>query len=64
MREDGRLERHCEHGVAHTVGQIDWRRVSDTYHDCDGYCTTWKTTDEGNVVSEEASNNVKFSHLP
>lgn len=25
IREDGRLERHCEHGVGHTVGHINHR---------------------------------------
>lgn len=40
IREDGRLERTCTHGVGHTVGHIrghlkdKWESV----HGCDGCC--------------------------
>lgn len=43
VRADGRIERHCEHGVGHTVGHIrgyiteDW----ETVHGCDGCCKGW-----------------------
>ena len=41
VREDGRLERVCEHGIGHTVGHLrpamlleDWIWI----HGCDGCC--------------------------
>lgn len=45
VRSDGRWERHCEHGIGHTVGHVDkaiWR--SDKYvevHGCDNCCAKW-----------------------
>ena len=45
VREDGRLERHCEHGIGHPVGHVDWRKVGDRptwIHGCDGCCAKWK----------------------
>jgi hypothetical protein len=39
VREDGRVERTCEHGVGHPVGHIkrwqEWMGV----HGCDGCCS-------------------------
>lgn len=49
VREDGRLERHCEHGIGHTVGHINWRKLADKWmwiHGCDGCCAFWKRDDE------------------
>ena len=40
-REDGRLERICEHGIGHTVGHKDPRKLRERYawvHGCDGCC--------------------------
>lgn len=43
LREDGRLEKSCEHGVGHPVGHLfpgewqDWMHV----HGCDGCCSKW-----------------------
>lgn len=42
-REDGRIERHCEHGIGHTVGHVrgwlldEW----EASHGCDGCCAKW-----------------------
>ena len=55
IREDGRLERLCSHGIGHTVGTIVPARMHDKYlytHGCDGCCRNYayqKDTD-----SEEA----------
>lgn len=38
IREDGRLERHCEHGVGHTVGNIDPKELKSNYHRVHGCC--------------------------
>ena len=44
IREDGRLERHCQHGVGHTVGHVrgflqdKW----ETVHGCCGCCANYK----------------------
>lgn len=47
VREDGRLERHCEHGIGHTVGHVSptkhvatWGRYIGV-HGCDGCCKDW-----------------------
>lgn len=46
VREDGRLERLCKHGIGHTVGHINqesWE--NDKYvelHGCDGCCHNWR----------------------
>lgn len=45
IREDGRIEWACEHGVGHTVGHIDPKRESDKWmwvHGCDGCCSKWE----------------------
>lgn len=44
IREDGRLERHCEkHGVGHTVGHVRGFLYEDeTIHGCSGGCAGWK----------------------
>ncbi len=41
VREDGRLERMCEHGIGHTVGHVKPKLCKDKYvwiHGCDGCC--------------------------
>lgn len=46
IREDGRLERVCKHGVGHTVGHLDPKELSSRYtwiHGCDGCCSTYAT---------------------
>ena len=50
IREDGRLERHCEHGVGHAVGHIKDLMEKENWvwaHGCDGCCSTWGKDDEG-----------------
>lgn len=45
VREDGRLERTCKHGVGHTVGHLDIRELKYQYiwvHGCDGCCKEYK----------------------
>ena len=41
VREDGRIERVCAHGVGHPIGHRrrwdDWMGV----HGCDGCCAAW-----------------------
>ena len=52
IREDGRLERHCEHGVGHTVGSMrenDPRLKEDWFyvHGCCGeHCCREYETEE------------------
>lgn len=42
LREDGRLERSCEHGVGHPVGsQQKWEEWMGV-HGCDGCCKEWE----------------------
>lgn len=44
IREDGRLERLCEHGIGHTVGHFDGKEVGKPYwdvHGCDGCCRNY-----------------------
>jgi len=41
IREDGRLERLCKHGVGHTVGHRNAKMLKEPYiwiHGCDGCC--------------------------
>jgi hypothetical protein len=41
VREDGRLERTCKHGVGHTVGHKNREQLKDDsvwVHGCDGCC--------------------------
>jgi hypothetical protein len=44
IREDGRLERHCKHGVGHTIGHVrgylkgNW----EGSHGCCGCCNDYK----------------------
>jgi hypothetical protein len=41
VREDGRVEKLCDHGVGHPIGHVtawkDWMGV----HGCDGCCAAW-----------------------
>ena len=44
IREDGRLERLCPHGIGHTVGHVNADKLNDDYvwiHGCDGCCRTY-----------------------
>lgn len=44
VREDGRLERTCKHGIGHTVGDLNPERLKNKYHGvhgCDGCCADW-----------------------
>ena len=47
IREDGRIERHCEHGIGHTVGHVNPTKHAATWgryigvHGCDGCCKDW-----------------------
>jgi hypothetical protein len=48
VREDGRLERTCQHGVGHTVGHLKRSLLKDSYiwiHGCDGCCRDYKRMD-------------------
>ena len=38
VREDGRLERTCKHGIGHTVGHLDPRQLEDDYMWIHGCC--------------------------
>lgn len=45
IREDGRLERTCQHGIGHTVGHLDPNQLIHDYiwvHGCDGCCFTYQ----------------------
>jgi hypothetical protein len=45
VREDGRIERLCEHGCGHPIGHVRrWAKWMGI-HGCDGCCRQW--TDEG-----------------
>lgn len=41
LREDGRVERICAHGVGHPIGHIkkweEWMEI----HGCEGCCAGW-----------------------
>jgi hypothetical protein len=50
VREDGRLERVCKHGIGHTVGHKDSRQLRSRYtwvHGCDGCCRDYKIMGDG-----------------
>ena len=41
VREDGRLEKLCEHGIGHTVGHKNPKMLDNDWvwvHGCDGCC--------------------------
>ena len=45
IREDGRLERLCTHGIGHTVGHTDRKQLRNEYvwvHGCDGCCRKYE----------------------
>ena len=49
VREDGRLERTCEHGIGHTVGHTDKEQLKHDHtwiHGCDGCCADYKRMGE------------------
>jgi hypothetical protein len=51
VREDGRLERVCPHGIGHTVGHLDRKQLKDRYvwiHGCDGCCSVYKRMESDN----------------
>lgn len=41
VREDGRIERTCVHGIGHPVGTIYTWEAWMGVHGCDGCCTKW-----------------------
>ena len=43
IREDGRIERLCSHGVGHPVGHIRGHIAHrwEWIHGCDGCCSKW-----------------------
>ena len=44
VREDGRLERLCKHGIGHTVGHILPKMLKEDWiwiHGCDGCCSIY-----------------------
>ena len=45
MRSDGRLERHCEHGIGHTVGHKRgyYNGTWETILGCDGCCKLYES---------------------
>jgi hypothetical protein len=46
VREDGRLERLCKHGIGHTVGHLRPEELKSRYtwvHGCDGCCYAYAT---------------------
>jgi hypothetical protein len=46
VREDGRLERLCKHGIGHTVGHLRPEELKSRYtwvHGCDGCCDEYAT---------------------
>jgi hypothetical protein len=55
LRSDGRIERHCEHGIGHTVGHLDNRKLAEKFiwvHGCDGCCDGWPCEKEEQSKSE------------
>ena len=57
IREDGRVERICEHGVGHTIGHIDAAKEDEPYmftHGCcsGGCCRQYKRLSEEGATNE------------
>lgn len=53
IREDGRLERTCKHGIGHTVGHIHPKSMTSRYdfaHGCDGCCFDYEIDDPNKVL--------------
>lgn len=48
VREDGRLERVCAHGIGHTVGHITGKSLGrwGYVHGCDGCCKDYEMQEE------------------
>lgn len=47
VREDGRLEKTCEHGVGHTVGHLrGYLKEAESIHGCDGCCKDYELQEE------------------
>lgn len=44
VREDGRLERICKHGIGHCIGHVDMKKWMKwmAIHGCDGCCSTYE----------------------
>jgi hypothetical protein len=44
VREDGRRERRCSHGIYHTISVPEkWRHMDAWWsHGCDGCCAGWE----------------------
>ena len=58
IREDGRLERHCEHGVGHTVGDVrkPGPHLNERYfyaHGCCGgrCCGSWEVEEWKDIMN-------------
>ena len=49
LREDGRIEWVCEHGIGHTVW---YPRYSDNVHGCDGCCGKMKRKEHTTLVTK------------
>lgn len=52
IRSDGRLERHCDHGVGHTVGHTHPSQLKHPniwIHGCDGCCCGWEKEREASA---------------
>ena len=50
IREDGRLERTCPHGIGHTVGHVNRKELKHAWmwvHGCDGCCRDYKRMEAG-----------------
>lgn len=59
VREDGRLERVCKHGIGHTVGHVRAKELAEDWiwiHGCDGCCREYaKMLPNGNIDPEKPS---------
>ena len=52
VREDGRLERLCKHGIGHTVGHLNVKEWNTEYveiHGCDGCCANYERMRKNNA---------------
>ena len=57
IREDGRVERICEHGVGHPVGHVNTERESEDWmwvHGCDGCCRDYERLNQSAKEAPDA----------
>jgi aminoglycoside phosphotransferase len=57
LREDGRLEWQCAHGVGHPVGHLfpeEWAQWMHT-HGCDGCCTKLAVSSISEVTARDVA---------